>query len=175
MLSADTDPNARWSAEREPIRSSWRWPDFPGIGVAKAGTSWLYTNLFGHPAIWMPPFKEMQYFNGLHVPGHGDWIREYRLGQVVGAIIDQTRGKAADKIDFKQIQQLIEFVGDPPNDEWYGKIFGRAPADRLCGEITPEYGVLPDAGIAPLLQFNPRMKFIPNAVAPNPPIPTYTK
>jgi hypothetical protein len=37
-------------------------PDFLGIGVTRAGTTWLYANLRAHPAISMPG-KELHYFD----------------------------------------------------------------------------------------------------------------
>lgn len=38
-------------------------PDFLGIGATKAGTTWLYQNLFAHPDIFMPTTKELHYFD----------------------------------------------------------------------------------------------------------------
>jgi len=40
-----------------------RSPDFIGIGVQKAGTTWLCANLRRHPHIWMPAVKEIHYFD----------------------------------------------------------------------------------------------------------------
>jgi hypothetical protein len=34
------------------------------------------------------------------------------------------------------------------------------PAGRLCGEITPEYSLLPDAGVAHVYRLNPQIKLI---------------
>ena len=39
-------------------------PDFICIGMQKAGTRWLYQQLRGHPEFWMPPIKELNFFNG---------------------------------------------------------------------------------------------------------------
>src|SRR5947207_15861690 len=38
-------------------------PDFLGIGAARAGTTWLHSNLRRHPQIWLPPVKELHYFD----------------------------------------------------------------------------------------------------------------
>ena len=38
-------------------------PDFLGIGVPKAGTTWLYANLAAHPQLFLPPKKEIHYFD----------------------------------------------------------------------------------------------------------------
>jgi hypothetical protein len=37
-------------------------PHFLGIGAQKAGTSWLYQVLRAHPGVWLPPVKEVHYF-----------------------------------------------------------------------------------------------------------------
>jgi hypothetical protein len=38
-------------------------PDFIGIGQQKAGTGWLYHQLSNHPDFWMPPVKELHFFD----------------------------------------------------------------------------------------------------------------
>ena len=38
-------------------------PDFLGIGAQKAGTTWLALNLGVHPQVWLPPIKELHYFD----------------------------------------------------------------------------------------------------------------
>ena len=42
-------------------------PGFVCIGAQKGGTTWLYENLNSHPEVWMPPIKEIHYFNRLCV------------------------------------------------------------------------------------------------------------
>ena len=48
-------------------------PGFLCIGAQKAGTTWLLAQLKSHPGIWMPPVKELQYFDTLFVPGRKAW------------------------------------------------------------------------------------------------------
>lgn len=38
-------------------------PNFIGIGAQRAGTTWLYENLRGHPDIFLPSKKELRFFN----------------------------------------------------------------------------------------------------------------
>src|SRR5207247_10081781 len=40
-------------------------PDFLSVGAQKGGTSWLYRQLESHPDFWMPPVKELHYFDEL--------------------------------------------------------------------------------------------------------------
>ncbi len=39
------------------------YPRFLVIGAQKAGTTWLDRNLRTHPQIWVPPEKEIHYFD----------------------------------------------------------------------------------------------------------------
>jgi hypothetical protein len=38
-------------------------PDFLGIGAVKASTTWLYRNLYQHPALYLPITKPVRYFD----------------------------------------------------------------------------------------------------------------
>ncbi|MDH3256230.1 MAG: sulfotransferase domain-containing protein [Nitrospinota bacterium] len=38
-------------------------PDFLGIGIQKAGTSWLHQQLYRHPQVFVPDRKEIHFFN----------------------------------------------------------------------------------------------------------------
>src|ERR1700693_6546256 len=40
-------------------------PDFLCVGAHKSGTTWLYRQLDSHPDFWMPPIKELHYFDQL--------------------------------------------------------------------------------------------------------------
>ncbi len=40
-----------------------RGPDFLGIGAQKAGTTWLHECLRRHPEVYLPPEKELHYFD----------------------------------------------------------------------------------------------------------------
>ena len=40
-----------------------RDPDFLVIGAYRAGTTWLHRVLRQHPALWLPPGKELHYFD----------------------------------------------------------------------------------------------------------------
>jgi hypothetical protein len=47
-------------------------PSFLGIGVPRAGTTWLHTLLSGHPEVYLPSRrKEVRYFDSYHDRGPG--------------------------------------------------------------------------------------------------------
>lgn len=137
-------------------------PRKPGalcIGAQKAGTSWLAQMLGQHPQVWIPPFKEVQYFNHLFIPGHRRWIgwhyrqkfqeirdRHARAGQPVppgldAYLHDVTRGKMF-------------------HNQWYKRVFAPAPPDAVPMDLTPEYSTLPDEGVDHVAGFLPGVRVI---------------
>jgi hypothetical protein len=63
-----------------------RLPDFICIGAQKAGTTWLYEQLLGHPDVFMPR-KELDFFFGsLHLSGYGAHFDSAAEQQVCGDI-----------------------------------------------------------------------------------------
>ena len=45
------------------LKVKYPLPDFLGIGAQKAGTTWLHDNLSCHPELYLPPEKEIHYFD----------------------------------------------------------------------------------------------------------------
>jgi len=122
-------------------------PDFLCIGAQKAGTSWLYVLLQEHPEIWMPPIKELHYFDHLFVPENRKWTKWHIRLHASREIEKQL--KSPDGVNFDQIRYLAEFASkDPFTEEWYRRAFDR-PAARFksLGDITPEYSTIPQEGL----------------------------
>ena len=64
-------------------------PNFLCIGAQKAGTGWLYEQLRSHSDFWMPPLKELHYFDRLGRAGVGkkrDRLEAARAARVTNAI-----------------------------------------------------------------------------------------
>ncbi len=139
-----------------------KYPNFYCIGVQKAGTTWLHENLSKHPAIFLPFLKEVQYFNHLYCPEHRGWTDEHRLSRIKRAISHyQERVAINPGLQNKLwIDYLNNIKKNTCDDQWYGEIFSIADDHKVCGEITPEYSLLPEAGIKHILKLNPNAKFI---------------
>ena len=75
-------------------------PDFLGIGAQKAGTTWLYENLRRHPEVFVPPTKELHYFDLHYDRPLRDYAAHFEPGR-----------------------------------------------DRVAGEVTPAYSILPRSRI----------------------------
>ena len=117
-------------------------PDFLCVGAQKAGTSWLYEQLAGHPDFWMPPLKELHYFDQLS-----------RIPAVASA-------RERDKRDHHFIENIKRLSGRSHLDlEEYAQLF--APkGSLLSGDITPAYSMLNDEVIERIVSHFPNLKVI---------------
>jgi len=59
-------------------------PTFLGIGVPKAGTTWLHAVLQSHPEVWVPERREVHYFDR-HYDRGLDWYRQFLPSQRQGS------------------------------------------------------------------------------------------
>ncbi len=135
-------------------------PHFLCIGAQKAGTSWLYANLVQHPGIWMPPIKELHFFNHLFVPEHRSWTRWHIQTGVNRAL--KWHAENNEKVDLSFIKYLVELGSDELfTENWYRRAFDRPSArDKVVGDITPEYSTIPEPGLAYLRQLLGTVKII---------------
>ncbi len=140
--------------------SGCRYPDFLGIGAQKAGTTWLHRNLTRHPDLWLPPVKEVHFFNEVHIPAHKRWTAAHRRDKGV-VVLEKFRARnpVAER-DMGHIARMEDFIEGPVSDEWYGRLFGVAGAGQVCGEFTPDYSKLPEHGIGHVLKLSPDVKLI---------------
>jgi hypothetical protein len=117
-------------------------PDFLCVGAQKAGTSWLYRQLAEHPDFWMPPLKELHYFDQLS-----------RIAPVASA-------RARDDRDRHFLENLRRLSARSHFElEDYARLF--APkGSLLSGDITPAYSMLNDEVIERIVSHFPDLKVI---------------
>ncbi|HZS18968.1 MAG TPA: sulfotransferase [Candidatus Udaeobacter sp.] len=134
MIGSPEDEN------RSPTRAVG--PDFLCIGAHKAGTTWLYQQLKSHPDFWMPPVKELHYFD--------------QLSRVQRA----TDPPCRDDRDHRFLEQLDRLSAEAGiNLENYGRLFEPKAALR-SGDISPNYSTLPDELIRRIIRYFPNLKVI---------------
>jgi Sulfotransferase family len=155
-VNAISEPNARAATgtAQAPIANSG--PDFLGIGAQKAGTSWLYEQLWAHPDFWMPPVKGLHYFNR---PTRQERItaRPIRLEQRRNA---KRRMTARDERDLRFIDAMEALYARAEID-WsgYAQLFA-LKGSLLSGDVTPAYSTLEDKMIDSIVANFPRVKAI---------------
>jgi hypothetical protein len=136
-------------------------PDFLGIGAMKAGTTWLHDNLADHRGIWLPPLKELRYFNTLHIPGPHQQTDQAGRAEAIAA--RRARLAAPGRpLGPRQTRLLacLDAMAEPQSDAWYCRIFSFRNRGDVAGDICPQYAVLPEAGIRHALALNPRLKAV---------------
>ena len=117
-------------------------PDFLCIGAHKAGTTWLYQQLDSHPDFWMPPVKELHYFD--------------QLSRVKRAAHPRCR----DERDRRFLERLTSLSAEPGIDlENYGRLF-EPKASLFSGDISPNYSTLSDEVIREVVGYFPNLKVI---------------
>jgi Sulfotransferase family len=117
-------------------------PDFICIGARKAGTSWLFHQLTVHPDFWMPPIKELRYFDALS-----------RVERTNAPRCNDER----DRLFLKELDQLstrpcLDLAG-------YAKLFVLKGV-LLSGDISPSYSMLKDDLVEEVIAHFPNLKVI---------------
>jgi hypothetical protein len=144
-------------------------PSFIGIGAARAGSTWLFNQLERDSRLWMPRIKELHYFSrasdqcgpsylskdAFHARllGNGADSREFRK-KFVRAVGSNLLRPSWQKLKWDWRYWLGQM-----SDNWYLSLFEQANG-RFCGEITPAYSALSDAGVARLAAVLPDVKVI---------------
>lgn len=130
-------------------------PDFLSIGALRCGTDWLQTMLSKHPDIWLPPIKEVHYFDSVDPTLEGlldthidktafryKWkffnrIKHY-VAYCLKDFIEEARLKAKPDLRWD-----YAFFTPGGSLEWYKGLFNRpGEVDVLKGDITPAYMML---------------------------------
>ena len=117
-------------------------PDFLCVGAHKGGTTWLYQQLDSHPDFWMPPVKELHYFDQLS--------RVHRT----------SRPRCRDDRDRGFLESLKSLIAKPYIDlEHYAQLF-EPKASLLSGDISPNYSTLSNEVIRRVVGYFPNLKVI---------------
>lgn len=116
-------------------------PGFIGIGAHKAGTTWLYQMLAQNPSIWLPPIKEVHFFDKLGSTLEQKRVRATHFAQAASRLENSKRKKGSPGDNAAKAAYLRGLAGDNfLSDEWYQSIFDYPDAaGRVAGEITPAY------------------------------------
>jgi len=136
-------------------------PDFICAGMPKAGTGWLFEQLFHHPDFWMSPIKEYHYFDTVFPKSTIlDMITESREDPEA---LDRRRGRfgfprinARDQLFFDDVLSCSSGGIDL---EEYARLF-RQKNGQLSGDITPAYCTLNDAQIGRIAKAFPNLKVV---------------
>src|SRR5207248_4488987 len=117
-------------------------PDFLCIGAHKGGTTWLYQQLDSHPDFWMPPLKELHYFDQL------------------SRVQRSSSPRCRDQRDRRFLESINRLSAKPYIDfEHYARLF-EPKGPLLSGDISPNYSTLTNKVIRQIIGFFPKLKVI---------------
>ncbi|MDJ0636852.1 MAG: sulfotransferase [Xenococcaceae cyanobacterium MO_188.B29] len=143
------------------------FPEFLCIGAQRAGTSWLHKNLSRHPQIWMPPIKEIHYFDererynslkGFERLAYVYHRQQKRWQEVIKHKGDGKKFNLSE-IELKKFLWKTNYLLNLRNDQWYESLFAMG-AGKKIGEVTPEYSILNEDSVAHVHQLMPDAKII---------------
>jgi hypothetical protein len=126
-------------------------PHFLCIGAHKSGTTWLYENLKRHPAVWLPPVKELHYFDGM--PGLPKVAQ--RFNEAIKEVV--ATGRVTDPAKLDHMRKVV--LDQPKDFAWYRSLFGPA-GERLTGDMTPAYSTLPPPVVGKIRELLPDCRVI---------------
>lgn len=121
-------------------------PDFFCVGLQKAGTQWLYDQLQSHPDFWMPPVKELHFFDRDFPDRRVRGVAEAFVADPAKFAANRLRNGHAP-VDERAAAFLRAVAGF---DRRAGGRMSRYAAlfapkgDLVSGDITPAYSILQD-------------------------------
>lgn len=139
------------------------YPEFLCIGAMRAGSTWLYRNLKEHPELWLPPIKELHYFDSKKI--------DYSPGVITKFFSTTWPYTRYRWLLLRRIKEKIwcfryeEFKWDynyffkEQNDAWYASLF-EPDRGRRSGEITPAYSTLDEQDVADISRLMPKARII---------------
>ena len=146
-----------------------------GVGAAKAGTSWFYRALHGHPDCALPAVKEAHYWDTFE-PGARDrqlGVFRRQLGEFRAAAAQARAEGGRDWLaaNMERRVQAMEgliavLAGDRSGDRAYLDWLARGPGGqglagrRLVADMTPAYALLPAATLGRMAATSTRALFV---------------
>jgi len=136
-------------------------PDFLCIGMARAGTGWLFDQVRYHPDFWMPPIKEFGYLKrgvvGLkeNAKKRLQVLRDGNAKNLAG----WSNKQPGDTRDIAFLEEAALSIGDPLDIMSYAALF-RYKEGALSGDITPGYCALDPTIITELAGALPSAKLV---------------
>ncbi len=136
-----------------------RKPDFLCIGAQKAGTTWFHQVFGGRSDVWVPPIKEIHFFDHIYGADTAQWS----AGHIRRAVKQSLRHHitSAPDIALDYVAYLVSLTReDMFSKKWYFRVWERAGANQHPLDVTPEYSTISDEGVAYVKRLLPEARFL---------------
>ena len=122
-------------------------PDFLGIGAQKAGTTWIHKNLSKHPDLYLPPEKEIHYWDIQYKEMGIDWYESLfargDVHQVKGEITPSysiLHNKAIEKVyEYHPDMRLFFCMRNPIDRAWSSALMALKRAEMTFDEASDQW------------------------------------
>ena len=133
-----------------------RGPQFLCFGTTRCGTTFLHSHLRAHPRVWLPPQKEIHYFNSQR--DSGIWNRKHlrHVRETLPNLREAIRGKRGAAAE---LAWQLRYLFGRRSDEWFLSLYD-PPRGLITGHIEPTYVTLPTEQIRPVSRLLPDVKLI---------------
>jgi hypothetical protein len=134
------------------------------FGAQRAGTTWLSEQLRRHPGTSFPPRKELRFLDALYVHEFAEIQRERlkefrkRLWHSLGETPSLSSPALSRELRWNARYALT--AREDYTDDWYRGLFAECDPDKLTGDFSPDYSLLPDAGVEHLHRLVPRARLV---------------
>lgn len=132
--------------------------DFIGIGTQKAGTTWLTSNLAYRPDVWLPPIKELHYFDSIYIDDifRMREIVEKQFTKKLIVLANKTKNNKRKSTYLSLCDKSVMFT-----DQWYHDVYSLAKnKNAVTGEFTPNYCAIGQVGAEHMKRINSLVKLI---------------
>jgi Sulfotransferase family len=131
-------------------------PDFLCVGMLKGGTRWLFDQLQYHPDFWMPPIKELHYFDR----GKNRGANAKKALKLFNRSRRKTQSadREYDERDIAFLKEMASHEGRLDMKR-YAALF-RQKGEKLTGDITPHYCALDNDLIAEITSYLPDLRVL---------------
>lgn len=136
-----------------------------GLGATKAGTTWLFRYLAGHPDCHMRAVKELHYFDSLE---KGSFAHQIKVNRAKLAKQAEELATAAPRraerlrLSMRDLQDWLAVLDKGAEDRaaYCAYLEGWRGNRRLVGDITPAYSDLSAERLRSLATLAPDMRFV---------------
>ena len=124
-----------------------------GMGATKAGTTWAYRYLAGHPDCHMRSVKELHFFDSLDK----GFERQIKVNQAklerFEAQLKEARTPRVERT-VRDLQEWLSVLREPSVEAYRSYLEGWRGAKKLVGDITPAYADLSAESLQKLVSVN---------------------
>jgi len=133
-----------------------------GIGAQKSGTTWLADYLLNKQSdVYLPPVKEVHFFDNYCMPKYGQFFEEQRLAGLINQVQSLNLNNVGDAgINENLRGQLARFQAIKSSKTYLDFLNrGRTDQSILC-DITPDYAILGADGFQVMKDTHPNVKLV---------------